>query len=161
MVLHLAQGASAEMRTLLFELRENALECDGLARALERYIDMLRHRTALQIDLYVTWNRDLPVAYEEALYRVAQEALTNVVKHARATQAMVTLAADATRVVLDIADDGIGFATDEPAFDSYGLVVMRERVSELGGTVRLGNRPEGGASVRVELPLLTVLTGPD
>lgn len=160
MVLHLAQGASAEMRTLLFDLRENALESEGLARALERYIDMLRHRTDVQIDLRVAWSRTLPPPYEEALYRVAQEALTNVVKHARATRAMVTLAADATGVVLDIADDGIGFASAEPAFDSYGLVVMRERVSELGGTVRLGNRSEGGASVRVELPLLTVLPSP-
>jgi signal transduction histidine kinase len=122
---------------------------------------MLRHRTALQIDLRVTWNRDVPAAYEEALYRVAQEALTNVLKHARATRAIVILTAEATRVVLDIADDGIGFASAEPAFDSYGLVVMRERVGELGGTVRLGNRPEGGASVRVELPLLTVLPRPD
>jgi signal transduction histidine kinase len=153
MVLHLALGASAEMRTLLFELRENALESEGLARALERYVDMVRHRSALPVDLHVEWAHRLPAPYEEVLYRVAQEALTNVLKHARAAHASVALAADTTRASLYVADDGIGFATAEPAFDSYGLVVMRERVSALGGTLRLGNRPEGGAYVAVELPL--------
>jgi signal transduction histidine kinase len=153
MVLHLALGASAEMRTLLFELRENALESEGLARALERYVDMVHHRSGLPVDLHVEWARPSPTPYEEVLYRVAQEALTNVLKHARAAHASVALAADTTRASLYVADDGIGFATAEPAFDSYGLVVMRERVSGLGGTLRLGNRPEGGAYVAVELPL--------
>lgn len=153
MVLHLALGASAEMRTLLFELRENALESEGLARALERYVDMVRHRTALQVDLHVAWARRWPAPYEEALYRVAQEALTNVVKHARATQARITLSADAGGASLFVEDDGIGFATAEPEVDSYGLVVMRERVSGLAGTLRLGNRPRGGAYVHAELPL--------
>jgi signal transduction histidine kinase len=153
MVLRLALGASAEMRTLLFELRENALESEGLARALERYVAMVRHRSALPVDVQVDWARRLPAPYEEVLYRVAQEALTNIVKHARAARARVVLAADTTRVSLYVADDGIGCATAEPAFDSYGLVVMREGVSALGGTLRLGNRPEGGAYVALELPL--------
>ena len=114
---------------------------------------MVRHRSALPVELHVEWMRRLPAPCEEVLYRVAQEALTNVVKHARATQARVVLAADATRASLYVEDNGIGFATAEPAFDSYGLVVMRERVSALGGTLRLGARSEGGAYVHVELPL--------
>jgi signal transduction histidine kinase len=153
MVLRLALGASAELRTLLFELRENALESEGLGRALERYVDLVRHRSGLAVDLQAAWLRRLPEPHEEALYRVAQEALTNVVKHARAAHASVTLAVDARTASLHIADDGMGFTTPAPAFDSYGLVVMRERVSSLGGTLRLGNRPEGGAFVHAELPL--------
>jgi signal transduction histidine kinase len=153
MVLHLALGAGAELRSLLFELRGTALESEGLARALERYVDLVRHRSALTIALHLSQLPRLPVTYEETLYRVAQEALTNVARHARAAHASIALTADADRACLSVEDDGIGFATAAPALGSSGLSAMRERVSALGGTLRLGNRPEGGAYVHADVPL--------
>jgi signal transduction histidine kinase len=158
MVLRLALGASAELRSLLFELRDTALENEGLAPTLERYVDLVRHRSALGIALHLDRMPRLPTLYEEALYRVAQEALTNVVKHARAAHAHVVFAVEAGRARLSVEDDGIGFATAAPALaapvlGSSGLSAMRERLSALGGTLRLGNRPEGGAYVHADVPL--------
>jgi len=87
----------------------------------------------------------LPAAHEEALYRLAQEALANVVKHARTTRAVATLVRDAT-VRLLVEDDGVGFGAPAPAF-SYGLAGMRERVEALYGALQLETRPGGGARV--------------
>jgi nitrate/nitrite-specific signal transduction histidine kinase len=97
----------------------------------------------------------LPRAHEEALYYVAREALTNVVKHARTTHATVTLWWGQT-VRLVVEDDGVGFGTpaeSEPGAYTYGLAGMRERVAALGGRLLLENRPGGGARVVAELPV--------
>ena len=92
----------------------------------------------------------LPAGHEEALYRIVQEALANVVKHARATSATVTLVRDGG-VRVSVEDDGVGFGTSLPAF-AYGLAGMRERVAALGGRLQLDNRPAGGARGVAELP---------
>jgi signal transduction histidine kinase len=91
------------------------------------------------------------VAHEEALYRIVQEALANVVKHARATCAAITLVRDTT-VRICVEDDGVGFGASAAAF-TYGLAGMRERVAALGGRLHLDNGPAGGAHVVAELPL--------
>src|SRR5438552_2965640 len=93
----------------------------------------------------------LPRAHEKALYYLVREALANVVKHARATRATVTLLRDAT-VRLTVEDDGVGFGAPAGAF-TYGLAGMRERVAALGGRLQLDNRPSGGARVVAELPV--------
>jgi signal transduction histidine kinase len=93
----------------------------------------------------------LPAAHEEALYRIVQEALANVVKHARATRATITLVWDTT-VRVCVEDDGVGFGRPAPAF-VYGLAGMRDRVTALGGRLHLDNRPTRGARVVAELPL--------
>ena len=91
----------------------------------------------------------------EALYRIAQEALANVVKHAQARRAGVTLAARAGWAGVRIEDDGVGFppeALEGPPGDGFGLRGMRERVQALGSMLRLGNGSTGGAYVQAELP---------
>src|SRR5205807_10614388 len=93
----------------------------------------------------------LPAAHEEALYRLVQEALANVVKHARATRATITLVREKT-VRVCVEDDGVGFGAPTAAF-TYGLAGMRERVGALGGVLHLDNRPSGGARVVAELPV--------
>jgi signal transduction histidine kinase len=93
----------------------------------------------------------LPWAYEEALYYVVREALANVVKHARATHATITLIRDTT-VRVCVEDNGVGFGTSKPAF-AYGLDGMRERAEALGGRLHLDNRPTGAARVVAELPV--------
>src|SRR5438105_5016141 len=100
----------------------------------------------------------LPRAHEEALYYLVREALANVVKHARATRATVTLLRDAT-VRLTVEDDGVGFGAPVPAF-AFGLAGMRERVAALGGRLQLETRPGGGARVVAELPLPAATAGP-
>jgi signal transduction histidine kinase len=138
----LAAGASTELRAVLLDLHDAVLERRGLVAALEAYCAVVRERNGLHVELQVVepgqatrdWalgpGRRLPARHEEAVYRLVQEALANVVKHARASRATVTLALDAPlRVWTE--DDGVGFGAPEPAF-SYGLVGMRERVDAAG-----------------------------
>jgi two-component system NarL family sensor kinase len=153
---HLVRGASVEMRTLLFALRDEALQREGLAAALEKHIALLRHQSGLAVELDAApalQEERLPPAHEEALYRLVQEALTNVVKHARACRVCVTLAVQAGEVGLRVEDDGVGFPFEEPAFDAFGLRGMRERVQALGGTLHVGNGRMGGAYVAATLPV--------
>lgn len=153
MAMRLIRDARMEMRTLLFELCENALGSDGLAGALERFVDLVRRHHDLRMQLQVACDVPLPAPYQEILYRLAQEGLTNVVKHAQARQASIILAADGAEISLHIEDDGIGFAQAEPECASCGLMTMRERVSKLGGTLRLGSSAQGGAYVHATLPM--------
>lgn len=151
------------MRALLVDLHDAVLQQQGLVGALEVHCAVVCQRGGLRVELRVGASGSaahegapepdarLPVAQEEALYRIVQEALANVVKHARATRATVTLARDTT-VRVSVEDDGVGFGAPAPAF-AYGLAGMRERVAALGGRLRLDNGPAGGARVVAKLPL--------
>jgi signal transduction histidine kinase len=159
----LAAGATAELRAVLLDLHDAVLERQGLVAAVGAYCAVVRERCGLHVALHVVephpgastgapgWARRLPVGHEEAVYRLVQEALANVVKHARATRATVTLVVD-TVLHVCVEDNGVGFGADAPAF-SYGLVGMRERVEALGGRLRLDNVPAGGVRVTAELPI--------
>jgi signal transduction histidine kinase len=153
MVLRLACDARREMRALLFELRENALVSEGLTPALQHFVEMVGHHSDLQITLQLQDAARLPASYQEALYRLAREGITNVIKHGQARHASVILSADAAGIWLRIEDDGVGFAQAEPECESCGLRLLRERLQALGGTLRLGNRAEGGAYLAATIPL--------
>jgi signal transduction histidine kinase len=152
MALRLTRDAVTGLRSLLFDLHENALESDGLACTLEKYTDQLCRHGNLQIRLVIPPALSLPTRYQESLFRLVQEGLTNVVKHAHAGHATVAITADEMGIGLRIEDDGIGFARAEPERESCALWLLRERVHKLGGTLRLGNGPQGGAYVAVALP---------
>ena len=106
------------------------------------------------MDRRVRWESelDLPAAVEEGLYRVAQEALNNALKHARATAVTVTVRADGARAELTVADDGRGF---DPAAvhdrGGLGLVGMRERAERLGGALTIASAPDSGTRVSLRL----------
>ena len=148
---------------MLLDLHDAVLEQQGLRAALEAYSAVVRQRSGLQVEVRVGEagfaaraaplgpGGQLPRAYEEALYYVVREALANVVKHARATHAAITLVQEAT-VRLTVEDDGVGFGTLTAAY-TYGLAGMRERAAALGGRLQLENRPSGGARVVAELPI--------
>jgi signal transduction histidine kinase len=146
------------MRELLLDLHNEVLEQQGLVGALEAQCAVVRRQSGLPVELHVEAadsaareGPQLPAACQEALYFIGREALANVVKHAHATRATVTLAWDsAVRLVVE--DDGVGYDTHVAAF-TYGLAGMRERVEALGGWLQLENRPTGGARVAAEIPL--------
>jgi signal transduction histidine kinase len=151
------------MRALLVDLHDAVLEQHGLVGAIEVHSSVVRQRSGLQVEVRAAGagepgraeppvlSERLPVAHEEALYRIVQEALANVVKHARASRATITLVLDAT-IRLSVEDDGVGFGGFTSTF-AYGLSGMRERAAALGGALHLDNRPTGGARVMVEIPV--------
>ena len=159
----LAASATTEMRGVLLDLHDAVLEQQGLVAALEAYCAIVRQRSGLQVELHVLepglgshtgmqgQGESLPVGHEQVLYRLVQEALVNVIKHARATHATVTLVLDAT-LHLCVEDDGVGFGAPAAAF-SYGLAGMHERIGGLGGRLYLGNGPSGWSRVVAELPI--------
>ncbi|MGH2345286.1 MAG: histidine kinase, partial [Chloroflexota bacterium] len=164
MVGDLAQSSLSEMRALLFELRPAQLQGEELLVALRNHAVAMEERTGLTVQVDLPETCALPAGHEDALYRVAQEALANVARHARARRAGVRLRLVPGWVELTIEDDGVGVApgTDlspepENAAGRYGIRGMRERVVGLGGrlTVQSGSAAgaEIGTSVTARLPL--------
>ena len=147
-VISLATTGLAEMRALIFELRPESLEVEGLIPALNRRIEALRARHEINVETILEVEPDLPVAVKEALYRFTHEALNNVVKHANAVHARVTLAAENGDVVLEVSDDGQGFNPHDHFPGHLGLKSMRERVEGVGGAFSLDSAPGQGTTVR-------------
>jgi signal transduction histidine kinase len=158
-VLSLAEAGLAEMRALIFELRPESLATEGLITALSKQTAALQARHHLTIETDLAPEPDLPLTTKEALYRVAQEALHNVVKHARAQTVTVklwceeTAAATGTEsaVYLEIQDDGVGFDPTGPFPGHLGLHSMRERVERLGGELRLESAPGHGTRLQAKI----------
>ena len=150
----LTQGALAEMRALIFELRPAALLEEGLVAALGKVAAAIEAREGLRVDLAMPEER-LPLSadVEENLYRLAREALSNVVKHARANTARVHVGRlGAGGVVLEIADDGAGFETGASFPGHLGLRTMAERAANIGGELEVVSAPGAGTTVRVTAP---------
>lgn len=146
----LAETALAEMRALIFELRPESLQTEGLLPALARRVEALRARQELDVQVSFDAEPDLSLEAKEALYRVAQEALHNVVKHARARRVTMSLSGDdGDTFTLEIGDDGLGFDPSGQFPGHLGLQSMRERVERVGGAFSLRSAPGAGTSVRV------------
>jgi signal transduction histidine kinase len=148
-----AQQALGEMRALLFELRPPDLEAEGLVAALQERLEAVEARTGLVAELIVEGEETFPQDVEPELYRIAQEALNNVLKHAQAHAITLSLHQANGAIVLEVADDGRGFAmtTSQPR-SGMGLRSMEERAAQLGGTLTVRSVPGGGTRVRVEVP---------
>jgi PAS domain S-box-containing protein len=149
----LQKDALAEMRTLIFELRPQALETDGLAQALRNHGAAVQGRTGLDVAVEVESSERLALDVEEALYRIAQEALHNVVKHANATRARIVLRRTGNEVRVTIDDDGIGFDPDAVPRGHLGLVGMRQRAERIGAGIAIGRLPGSGTRIAVTLSL--------
>ena len=157
-VLSLAEAGLAEMRALILELRPESLASEGLVGALTRQAAALRARHKLDVVERLGEEPDVPLPTKEALYRVAQEALHNVVKHARATVVSLALSVDAGQVELLVGDDGAGFDPDGSFPGHLGLQSMRERVAQLGGGLTISSEPGAGTTVRAVVPVAEALT---
>ena len=144
----MTRGALAEMRTLLVELRPNALVEAPLPTLLRQLIEAMVSRSRIAIQLSAEGERKLPPDVQVGLYRIAQEALNNVVKHAKASQAVATLRLDDV-VRLTIADDGAGFDPGTVTADHLGLRIMRERAEAIGAQLSVYSEPGDGTQVSV------------
>jgi signal transduction histidine kinase len=147
----LAQGSLAEMRALIFELRPQALENEGLALALQKHADAVRARSGLNVHLTVAGDRRLPIEHEEALYQIAREALHNVVKHAQARDAWVDLDLASDEVTLAIRDNGRGFDVAKLTVGGgshIGTSTMRERAEAIRGHLEITSVIGSGTEVR-------------
>ncbi len=149
-----AQEALQEMRLLLFELRPPLLEEEGLAAALQTRLEAVERRSGLETELKVEGeeNSQLPPKIEDGLYRIAQEALNNALKHAQARHIRVSLRQEPQKVTLEICDDGRGFdlaAVRDRA--GMGLRGMEERVAQLGAHLTIDSQPDQGTKIKVEV----------
>jgi PAS domain S-box-containing protein len=155
-ILSLADSGLAEMRALIFELRPDSLEKEGLVAALSKQFGALRARYNIEVNLSFSSEPALPFEAKEALYRVAQEAVNNTVKHARAQQVTVSLSAEDGVVVLEVLDDGLGFEPRAKYPGHFGLLSMRERIARMGGTLEIESEPGSGTCVRARIPVARV-----
>jgi signal transduction histidine kinase len=151
-----AQEALGEIRLLIFELRPPILEKEGLAAALRARLESVEGRSGLKTIFQTKGNEQmrLPLELETGLYRIAQEALNNVLKHAQAQQVRVCLQAQVPegRVILEVNDDGQGFeVANGTGQGKLGLHTMRERAALLGGELVIKSKPGLGTQVRVEV----------
>lgn len=145
----LTRGALAEMRTLLLELRPSKVTDADLGELLRQLAEAAIGRARLPVDVKVERVQTLPPDVQIAFYRIAQEALNNIVKHAWARQATVTLKTDRGRVALSIQDDGRGFALLDINPDSLGLSIMRERAEAIKAILEIDTAFGEGTNVTV------------
>ena len=151
------RGALAEMRTMLLELRPNALESTNLSDLLEQLTELLTSQENIVVTASIDQVPDLPPDVQISFYRVAQEALNNVLKHGRANQVTISLrtypAYDPSqmgwcgRVALHVSDDGQGFHPDQVSAEQMGLKIMAERAESISAQLNLTSQPDEGTQV--------------
>lgn len=149
-----AQEAVKEMRLLIFELRPPVLEREGLAAAIQARLEAVEGRAGLKTELVVNLRDRLTPEIEETYYRIIQEALNNILKHSQAKKVTITLLQEASSIILDIIDDGIGFdlafAEDRGGF---GLKSMSERAEKYNCQLEITSTPGKGTCIHVETTL--------
>jgi two-component system, NarL family, sensor histidine kinase LiaS len=156
-----AQQALHETRSLIHELRPAALNSQGLGPALRQYVQEFRNREGLAVELHVADERRLPLAHELALFRIVQEALANVARHAHASSVALQLWHEPGQVVLRVADNGQGFDPQHPPrTGGVGMGSMAERARELGGQLTIASRPGQGTTITATLPVLDDIASP-
>lgn len=149
----LLEDTAIGIREICADLRPPALDYAGLVAAVEAYVSQFSRRTGIE----VAFERPgqtirSPAEVESMLFRIVQEALTNVAKHAQATRVIISLAVDHTATILTISDNGCGFAQDQPpGHAGLGLITMREMAEFIGGKFDIRSRPAGGTHVHVTL----------
>jgi signal transduction histidine kinase len=152
--------ALGELRRLISDLRPSQLDDLGLIAALKWYVGEFDERYPIKTDLVVEGDRvRLPAEYETVLFRITQEALTNIAKHANASHATIKLGIHPTQVSLTVCDDGYGFDVEKTmrgasSRTGWGLIGIQERASLIGGKHEIESAPGRGTVIRVEVPLV-------
>jgi signal transduction histidine kinase len=153
----LTELIGTEVHNLALEIRPTALDDLGLTAAVGTYAEEWSARAGVKVDFHATGfdHGRLPPAIETAVYRVVQEALTNVLRHARAGRASLVLQRTSQDVVAVVEDDGAGFepTTGSPSAGRLGLLGMRERVELVDGQLTIETAPGSGTTVIARIPL--------
>ena len=151
--------ALSELRRTVATLREPLQTDIPLPHALARLTDSFQEATGLNVHLTVPKDSiHIPDAHRLTLYRATQEALTNVQRHAQAENVWVELGVLSQQIILEVSDDGVGFSEEEMTESGFGLRGLRERVTQLDGSLQVEVRPGGGTRLRFVLPKKTVST---
>jgi len=146
----LTRGALAEMRSLLVELRPSAIIDTEMGDLLQLLGNAFTGRTNIPVVVTVTGDGMLPAETQVVLYRICQEALNNIAKHAKASQVKIEVAQEPGRFELHIRDDGRGFNTsDQPPSGHYGLSMMRERAETVGATLAVTSQVGQGTEIAI------------
>ncbi len=153
-VIEAGHTAQAEMRALLLHLRPVYLSGDSLAKGIEKLIAELQTKCAIQFDVELEKNLQLKESTEEHVFRIVQEALANILRHAQATEVHVQVVSRANELFIHVRDNGVGFELDErlDTTVSYGMKTMRERAEELGGTFNVRSIVSEGTYIEIRIP---------
>ena len=147
---HINHGALAEMRTLLLELRPEAITGRSLGDLLRQLTEGLTARSDLPIVMTTVGDCQLSPEVQVAFYRIAQEALNNIIKHARANKVWVNLVCSDEEIGMQVRDDGSGFDTQLELPHKLGLKIIKDRVQEIGAELIIDSNPEEGTMVEVK-----------
>lgn len=153
-ILSLAQAGLTEMRALIFELRPESLAMEGLVTALTKQTAALRARYNIEVEVSLCDEPEVPLSVKTALYRIAQEALHNAVKHARPNRLAMRLACEPDSLKLEVRDNGIGFDPQADYPGHLGLRSMRERAQSVGGMLDIASAPDSGTRIFVCVPII-------
>jgi PAS domain S-box-containing protein len=148
----LADAGLAEMRALIFELRPESLELEGIVAALVKQAAALRARYSIQVEESYCAEPQVPLAIKETIFRVAQEGLHNIIKHAHATQVNLQFDRSGDMLVLEIKDNGRGFEVSRSYPGHLGLKSMQERVEQVKGSFEIQSSPGQGTTIKVQIP---------
>jgi PAS domain S-box-containing protein len=152
-VLSLAEAGMAEMRALIFELRPESLETEGVVAALQKQAAALEARYGIEVETDLCDEPEAPLETKEVIYRIVQEALNNTVKHARASRVRIKMWCDPEQISLEISDDGIGFDPGKDFPGHLGLRSMRERALWIGGALEVEAAKGRGTGIRTRIPI--------
>jgi signal transduction histidine kinase len=158
-VLQLADAGLAEMRALIFELRPESLESEGLVAAIDKQVAAIRARYGLEVAADLGGEPDLTLGEKEVFYRVAQESLHNIVKHARASRVDISLSSDHGSLTLQVRDNGVGFDSTQSYPGHMGLVSFSERAATIGADLSVDSSPGVGTRVRLSFAPHPLSTG--
>jgi signal transduction histidine kinase len=140
-----------DVREALYDLRTDVSEAQDLTATLRMFTDRVRGRSGLDVELEIEAPTRLPILQERELWQIAREAITNVERHAQASQVVIQWRSTPLGAQLIITDDGKGFTRGAGRNDSYGLVGMRERAASINGTLDIDSVPGSGTTIRVAL----------
>jgi len=144
--------ALRDLRLLIFELRPQILQNEGLVAAIEARLDAVENRSGVQINFLVEGKSNLSFSLEDGFYRIALEALTNTLKHAKAENIQIRLQFNPKSAILEIQDDGVGFdPTLIQEHRGVGIPVMMERAKELGAELSIESKPGQGTKVTAKV----------
>jgi signal transduction histidine kinase len=146
------RGVIAEVRDTLYDLRTDVSEEQDFVQTMEAFLERVRERSNLRARVVAQVSGRMPLLPERELWRIAQEAVINVERHAKASSVSVTWRTDGRRVELEVVDDGMGFPTGKAGrLDSYGILGMRERAASIGATMEISGVEGRGTVVRCRL----------